>query len=130
MFTVDPSIHLLRETEVVRSLRRELDDPTLFTFWNIQASKWSLGYWTWKDRGKADLLHEGLGNRMDVPPSVDRELIQKLRSMRGTPDFKKTRSKLIEAQRRVWRYQMDQNEEKQDQRDFLRGRGGDQPYFQ
>lgn len=129
MFTVDPAIHLIRETEVIRTLRRELDDPTLFTFWNIQANKWSLGYWTWKERGKADLLHEGLGDSMDNAPSLDRDLVNKLRSMRGTPDFKKVRNRLIESQRRVWRYQMDQTEEKRDQRDYLRKRGGDQPYF-
>ena len=45
MLHIDRERHLLKETDVVRFLRRELREPDLVTLWSQDTETWVLGHW-------------------------------------------------------------------------------------
>lgn len=130
MLRIDSDKHWVRDTELTRFLRRELNEPTMLTFWNSEAQRWALGYWIDKSKGLVDVLKE-VGEKLEDGPQIDKEYVETLKRQHRAPDYKKVRQRIVEGQRKSFRYLQEQQEEMRDQRSWLKKRTGHSgAYFQ
>ncbi len=129
MFKVDPETHRVRDTEAARFLRRELREPTVFTYWHAESGNWCLGYWVDKQKGLADYLME-VGSVFDNGPILTEEAVFQLKCQHRRPDFQAQRRKIVQSERQEFNRMDDQRREYQDQRHYYKKRTGQDFLFQ
>lgn len=128
MFRLDNTRHHVRETEAVRFLRRELNEPELLTYWDATAGTWSLGYWFNRTQGLVDYLDD-LGKSYEAGPVLTRESVRKYRAWHRPPDWAAHKKRIASAERERLREFMEQHEEHTDSMEYLRRKTGRIPTF-
>lgn len=128
MFKVDPAVHRVRETEQSRFLCRELNEPTIMSYWHRDSGKWCIGYWINKEKGVAGFLME-VGDTFEDGPRLTSEIVQTLRAYHRTPDYKAHKKTAMEEDRAQTRADLDFREGHRDRRDYLQKRTGNNVYF-
>ena len=128
MVQLEREKHWVRETDAVRFLRRELNDPDLITFWNAQVGHWTLAYWIDKGKGVVEDVRR-LGKSYDAGPQLTPELVHSMKATNKPTDFKRLRKSLLEHHKAELRARDDKNREDRDQRAWLRKHGSDGVYF-
>lgn len=73
---IDPTKHLVRETPVAKTLRRQLKFQDIVTFWSVETGQWILAYWVDKKRRVVEEMEDmGMAFELATP-----ELIQSITS--------------------------------------------------
>lgn len=108
---INPRVHLVRETEAARYLRRELRDDDLVTYFDTEQGKWCVGYWTDKSTGMLGssgyLAKLEIGRSLVFPPQLTREIVSTMRRYRGPVDYKQQAANVRERARAQDRREID-----------------------
>ena len=120
IFQMRAGEHVVRETPFAAFLRRHLNDPNLFTGYNLKEKRWFLGLWVRRDRGLAQDIDD-LGADLEL---ASRDLVKMLERTRDGVTKDDLRRSVIAADRKGIEFERNAAQEFQEVQDWLQKRSG------
>jgi hypothetical protein len=120
IFKMRAGEHVVRDTDFARFLRRQLNDETLFTGYNLKAQRWFLGMWVRKDQGYASDIAD-LGADMEL---ASRSLVKDLERSRDGLTAADIKRNLVRADRRAVDLERQEAEEFQEVQNWAQKKSG------
>jgi hypothetical protein len=89
--TLNPSIHLVKDTAAAKFFRRRLSEPDVMSFWNAETGQWILAFWVHRGKRLVEEV-EDLGPNCEA---VTPQFVEMIVTSYGAVDFKKKRKRLL-----------------------------------
>lgn len=120
IFRMRAGEHVVRDTPFADFLRRHLNDPNLFTGFNLKERRWFLGLWVRKDEGLAQDIDD-LGADLEL---ATRELVKMLERTREGVTKDDLKRSVVLAEKKGLEFETQAAQEFQEAADWLQKKSG------
>jgi hypothetical protein len=110
----------LQDLDLTRFLRKELNDPELLTFWDVDTQQWVLAYWVHKDQGVVNVI-EHLGTDLSY---VDRAWVKNLKASKAGLTCAEIKDRLITSAKAQYAAEQAELEEYNAVQDWVQKKSG------
>ena len=128
MMYVEPEVHLIRDTDAGRFLRRDLNERDLITIWDTNQSRWIVCLWTSREKGIVEDL-EDLPGTFETGPILHPAMVRKMRINHRPPDYEAHKRRIIAGHRAEHRRLSDAAGQHRDVRRYLKRHNQGDVYF-